>query len=95
MDHNEFDFLADLINPFKEFIRKVEEQRGRDDLGKGFSKTLRTETVSKIIIYSDIDSSGVEYTKGSYTFSIGFDPFLFSPPQSVVRHEKKLEDEKR
>ena len=95
MDHNEFDFVADLVRPFKEFLEQAEEQTGRENLGKGFSKSLRTESASKIIIYSDIDSSGVEYTKGSYTFSISFDPFLFSPPQSVVKHEKKLEEEKR
>lgn len=25
MDHNEFDFIEDLVNPFKEFIRKIED----------------------------------------------------------------------
>jgi len=25
MDHNEFDFIDDLVNPFKEFIRKIED----------------------------------------------------------------------
>jgi hypothetical protein len=30
MDHNEFDFLSDLIRPFKEFINKVYGEESKD-----------------------------------------------------------------
>jgi hypothetical protein len=25
MDHNEFDFIDDLVNPFKAFLRKIDD----------------------------------------------------------------------
>lgn len=25
MDHNEFDFIEDLVNPFKEFIKRIDD----------------------------------------------------------------------
>ena len=55
---------------------------------------MKVETKKNITIYSDIDNSAVEYSKDNQKFQIEFDATLYEPPQSVVRHEKKLEDEK-
>jgi hypothetical protein len=31
MDHNEFDFIEDLVNPFKAFIRKIDDGKKRSN----------------------------------------------------------------
>lgn len=27
MDHNEFDFMEDLVRPFKEFIKRIDDEK--------------------------------------------------------------------
>jgi hypothetical protein len=54
MDHNEFDFLADLIRPFKDFIKRIDE--GISPKKQKFSNSyLRVEREKIVTIYSDID----------------------------------------
>jgi hypothetical protein len=73
----------------------IKDAGGDPLLEQSLSRKLRIETSDKITIYSDIDASAVEYTKETQTFVVKFDANLYEPPKSVVRHEKKLEEEKR
>lgn len=76
MDHNEFDFIGDLIRPFQDFIARIEDQRslnGMQEIVRAQNNMLRIERQSIITTYSDIDASAIDYSKISETFEILFD----------------------
>jgi hypothetical protein len=57
MDHNEFDFIVDLIRPFKDFLKRlsVSQSKGQDELLLE-TQLLNNERGIKIVC-SDVDDS--------------------------------------
>jgi hypothetical protein len=47
MDHNEFDFLEDLIKPFTEFIKRIDDSKKRA-VGRPNENTANTIVVEEI-----------------------------------------------
>ena len=83
MDHNEFDFMIDLIRPFKDFLKRISPGKEQADLA-----TLETQLIQldsgMMIVNSDVDESQVEYCLKTDSFDILFDQTLYEAPQSVV-----------
>jgi len=40
MDHNEFDYMSDLVRPFTEFIEKVNQMMKETDTDRGLVASL-------------------------------------------------------
>jgi hypothetical protein len=57
MDHNEFDFIVDLIRPFKDFLKRLSasQSKGQDEFLLE-TQLLNNERGIKIVC-SDVDDS--------------------------------------
>jgi hypothetical protein len=88
MDHNEFDFMIDLIRPFKDFLKRLNTSYGRDsDQLAALETQVITLESGLLIVNSDVDESQVEYCTKTDSFDILFDANLYEPPQTVVQYE--------
>lgn len=65
MDHNEFEFLNDLINPFTDFLKRLNDDTThfsfQDQLSLASTNMQELEKEGFITHYSDIDDSCVDY----------------------------------
>ena len=100
MDHNEFDFNADLIRPFQDFIRRLKSELG-STTSRGNPSQLSTrrglevEKRNFVTLYSSVDESCVDYVRDSQTFDIFFDSKLYEAPRVVLKYEEEIAEVQR
>ncbi len=105
MDHNKFDFMEDLVQPFKKFIQQLgcsiehEEASPRKEViidRKTASPSkfnfLTTQHGDLNIHCNLFDQSYVELDTKSKkgNFEIEFDPKYYTPPQQIIQLEQTL-----
>lgn len=98
MDHNEFDFYNDLLDPLKDFLKRLNDNTINYDsiIQSECTTRLEIEKEGFVTLYSDIDDSCVDYHRDTKLFDIYFDSKLYEPPQRVVQYEKiMMEDAKK
>ena len=99
MDHNEFDFIEDLIEPFQKFLKNLLEENQHSSNHKKKEKDQEGSEENKkkddnsILYFSKIDQSTTDYNFVSGEFDITFDQVLYEPPRSVVEFERKMNEE--
>ena len=91
MDHNEFDFIGDLVQPFRDFINRISSELP-DNLQ---TRRQHKEKEGYVTVYSDIDDSCIDYHKDSNLFEVFFDSKLFKPPESILAMERKSKEERK
>ena len=104
MDHNEFDFMEDLVKPFTEFNKRIDDSK--KFVKHGSKKEIKKEEDSKNNEeeekkqessnehleerISEIDESCCEYNHDSKTFEMFFDRKLYDPPKPVIEIELQI-----
>lgn len=58
MDHNEFDFNGDLVQPFKDFIKRLSAE---SEAGCWESARVCKDKEGYVTVYSDIDDSCIDF----------------------------------
>ena len=72
MDHNEFDFMIDLIRPFKDFLRRISPTGCKGDIAALETQLINLES-GMVIVNCDVDETQVEYCSKTDSFDIIFD----------------------
>lgn len=60
MDHNEFDFMIDLIRPFKDFLLRISPTESKGDIAALETQLINLES-GMVIVSCDVDETQVEY----------------------------------
>jgi U3 small nucleolar RNA-associated protein 14 len=86
MDHNEFDFYDDLITPFTEFLKRLNEFKEHPS-----ARLQEREEEEK---HGERKPKESDFQiKEEDLISLDFEPWLYNPPQRIFDLEKAMDEE--